>query len=171
MDPKHEVDVEGESDDEPSKPDCLPTHEGYLLKGPEGLISEKMFANIATKSFKRRFCKLRQEGPTGSFFLDVCSKEDGGKNSSKVEVAVSICLDECEEVLANKRRNKFMGFQLRLASQKSYVFAAGSEAELDVWLDKLSLAVHSSKSARVSPDIGNCLLLYATCEALNRFSP
>lgn len=153
LDPKHEIDVEGDADDEPSRPDCLPTHEGYLLKGPEGLISEKTFANIATKSFKRRFCKLRQDVPTGSFFMDVCSKDDS-KNSNKGDAVVSICLDECEEVLANKRRNKFMGFQLRLASQKSYVFAAGSEAELNIWLDKLSLAVHTSKSARVSPEIG-----------------
>ncbi len=42
------------------------------------------------------------------------------------------------------RRNKF-GFQLRLANQKSYIFAAGSETELNQWLEKLALAVHSSK--------------------------
>jgi PH domain len=42
------------------------------------------------------------------------------------------------------RRNKF-GFQLRMSNQKSYIFAASSEVELNQWLEKLSLAVHSSK--------------------------
>lgn len=91
-DPKHEIDVEGDADDDPLFPDMPPTLEGYLLKGPEG-ATEKMFANIATKSFKRRFCKLRQD-ISGSYFLDIC-KED-----KKMEASVSITLDECEEVLA-----------------------------------------------------------------------
>ena len=60
VDPKHEMDVEMSSDDEETNPATL---DGYLLKGPEGpSVSDKMFANIATKSFKRRFCKLRQDG-------------------------------------------------------------------------------------------------------------
>ncbi|XP_046447610.1 dedicator of cytokinesis protein 9-like isoform X2 [Daphnia pulex] len=135
-DPKHEVDVEGDADDEMFSPESPPTLEGYLLKGPEG-ASEKMFANIATKSFKRRFCKLRQD-ITGSYFLDIC-KED-----KKQDAALSISLDECEDVVANKRKNKF-GFQLRLVNQRSYVFAASSESELNNWLEKLCMAVHSSK--------------------------
>jgi hypothetical protein len=52
-----------------------------------------MFANIATKSFKRRFCKLRQD-IAGSYFLDIC-KED-----KKQDAALSISLDECEDVVA-----------------------------------------------------------------------
>lgn len=44
----------------------------------------------------------------------------------------------------NKRKNKF-GFQLRLVNQRSYVFAASSESELNNWLEKLCMAVHSSK--------------------------
>jgi len=57
----------------------------------------------------------------------------------------------------NVRRNKF-GFQLRLADQKSYVFAASSEIELNNWLEKLSQAVHSSKlisDEKKAPDYGN----------------
>ena len=54
------------------------------------------------------------------------------------------------------RRNKF-GFQLRLSNEKSYVFAASCEIELNNWLEKLSQAVHSSKvlndDQRV-PDLG-----------------
>lgn len=92
VDPKHEADVEGDLDDELFISECPPTLEGYLLKGPEA-ATEKMFANITTKSFKRRFCKLRQDG-AGSYFLDIC-KED-----KKQEASVSICLDECEEVVA-----------------------------------------------------------------------
>ena len=90
-DPKHEIDVEGDVDDEPLF-DMPPTLEGYLLKGPEG-ATEKMFANIATKSFKRRFCKLRQD-TSGSYFLDICKEE------KKMEASTSIALDECEEVVA-----------------------------------------------------------------------
>uniref|UniRef100_A0A0P6E5D7 Dedicator of cytokinesis protein n=2 Tax=Daphnia magna TaxID=35525 RepID=A0A0P6E5D7_9CRUS len=135
-DPKHEIDIEGDADDEIFSPDSLPTVEGYLLKGPEG-ATEKMFANIATKSFKRRFCILRQD-ITGSYFFDIC-KED-----KKRDAALSICLDECEDIVANKRKNKF-GFQLRLTNQRSYVFAASSESELNNWLEKLSMAVQTSK--------------------------
>lgn len=91
-DPKHEVDVEGDAHDDMLLPELPPTLEGYLLKGPEA-ASEKMFANITTKSFKRRFCKLRQD-IAGSYYLDIC-KED-----KKQEPAVSICLDDCEEVVA-----------------------------------------------------------------------
>lgn len=91
-DPKHEIDIEGDADDEIFSPDSLPTVEGYLLKGPEG-ATEKMFANIATKSFKRRFCILRQD-ITGSYFFDIC-KED-----KKRDAALSICLDECEDIVA-----------------------------------------------------------------------
>lgn len=92
IDPKHEIDVDGDVDDESFLPDVPASLEGYLLKGPEG-ASEKMFANIATKSFKRRFCKLRQD-VTGFYYFDVC------KDDKKQEITQSICLDECEEVLA-----------------------------------------------------------------------
>ena len=85
------MDVE-DLDDELFFPESQPTIEGFLLKGPEA-ATDKMFANITTKSFKRRFCKLRQD-IAGSYFLDIC-KED-----KKQEAALSICLDECEEVVA-----------------------------------------------------------------------
>lgn len=91
-DPKHEVDVEDDIDDELIFSESSPTFEGYLLKGPES-ASDKMFANIATKSFKRKFCKLRQDA-LGSYFLDIC-KED-----KKQDIAISICLDDCEDVVA-----------------------------------------------------------------------
>ncbi len=58
------------------------TLEGYLLKGPEG-ATEKMFANIATKSFKRRFCKLRQD-ISGSYFLDICKEENDETTVTKI---------------------------------------------------------------------------------------
>ena len=137
MDPKHEMDLEGDADEDTFYLESPPTHEGYLLQGPEG-ANEKVFVNIATKSFKRRFCKLRQD-ITSSYYLDICKEE------KKQEATCSICLDECVEILRNVRRNKF-GFQLRLTNQRSYIFAAGSELELNQWLEKLSLAVHSSKA-------------------------
>ena len=62
-----------------------------VSQGPEG-ASEKMFVNIATKSFKRRFCKLRQD-VAGSYFLDICKEE------KKQEASTSIALDECSEIL------------------------------------------------------------------------
>ena len=92
-DPKHEMDVEADFDDEMLllETPLATHHEGYLLKGPEG-ASEKIFANIATKSFKRKFCKLRQD-VGGSYFLDICKEE------KKQEASTSISLDECVEIL------------------------------------------------------------------------
>ena len=34
------------------------TKQGYLMKGPE-VGSDRMFVNIGSKSFKRRYCYLR----------------------------------------------------------------------------------------------------------------
>lgn len=34
------------------------TKQGYLMKGPE-VGSDRMFSNIGSKSFKRRYCYLR----------------------------------------------------------------------------------------------------------------
>jgi len=39
-----------------SKNDCI-TKQGYLMKGPE-VGSDRMFVNIGSKSFKRRYCYL-----------------------------------------------------------------------------------------------------------------
>ena len=85
------MDVEGDLEEDLLLSESPPTIEGYLLKGPEG-ANEKAFVNIATKSFKRRFCKLRQD-ITGSYCLDICKEE------KKLEVTTTICLDECVEIL------------------------------------------------------------------------
>ena len=90
-DQKHEMDIEGDVDYDQLDLEHPPTMEGYLLKGPEG-ATDKAFVNIATKSFKRRFCKLRQDS-SGSCFLDIYKEE------KKQDVTTSIPLDECREIL------------------------------------------------------------------------
>lgn len=47
---------------------------------------------------------------------------------------------------------------MKLSNQRSYVFAAPTELELNAWLEKLCMAVHSSKVSgteeiRASPDV------------------
>ena len=110
LDAKHEIDMEGDMDNEVLDYESSPTIEGYLLKGPKG-SAEKAFVNIATKSFKRRFCKLRQH-ISGSYFLDICKEE------KKQDATTSINLDECQEILRFRigvfPRLEIFSFQFKL---------------------------------------------------------
>jgi len=53
------------------------TKQGYLLKGPDS-ASDRMFANIGNKSFKRRYCYLRQE-IDGTYMLELHKDEKQGE--------------------------------------------------------------------------------------------
>lgn len=67
------------------------TKQGYLLKGPDS-ASDRMFANIGNKSFKRRYCYLRQE-IDGTYMLDLHKDEKQG------EAKATIVMDFCTEVV------------------------------------------------------------------------
>lgn len=56
------------------------------------LGSDRMFVNIGSKSFKRRYCYLRQE-VDGTYILDLF------KDERKGEAKLTIVMDFCTEVV------------------------------------------------------------------------
>lgn len=67
------------------------TKQGYLYKGPD-TASDRMFAHIGSKSFKRRYCYLRQE-VDGTYILELHKDEKQG------EAKATIVMDFCTEVV------------------------------------------------------------------------
>ncbi|KAF5297752.1 hypothetical protein FQR65_LT09926 [Abscondita terminalis] len=113
------------------------TKEGYLLKGPE-IGNDRMFSHIGSKSFKRRYCYLRQE-VDGTYILELF------KDERKGEAKVTIVMDFCTDVVKNLKRGRFC-FELRMiAGHKSYVLAADTENEFKDWLSKLSSVIQQNK--------------------------
>ncbi|XP_015124186.1 dedicator of cytokinesis protein 11 isoform X2 [Diachasma alloeum] len=116
------------------------TKEGYLMKGPEiGLEkTDRMFAHIGSKSFKRRFCNLHQE-VDGTYILELF------KDEKKSEAKLTIVMDFCTEVVKNSKRGRYC-FELRMSgTEKSYTFGADSESEMQDWLLKLNLVLQHYK--------------------------
>ncbi|KAK9718639.1 PH domain [Popillia japonica] len=113
------------------------TKEGYLMKGPE-IGSDRMFVNIGSKSFKRRYCYLRQE-VDGTYILELF------KDERKGEAKLTIVMDFCTEVVKNPKRGRFC-FELRMtAGHKSYMLGAENETEFKDWLAKLSSVLQQNK--------------------------
>lgn len=105
------------------------TKEGFLFKGPD-TSSDRMFAHIGSKSFKRRYCYLRQE-IDGTYILDI------HKDDKQTEAKATIVMDFCQEVVHNTKRGRFC-FELRMTEgHKSFTLAADSEPDLQDWLAKL----------------------------------
>ncbi|KAF5283763.1 hypothetical protein FQA39_LY17201 [Lamprigera yunnana] len=133
----YEIDVDSDAvDDLHTCVDGI-TKEGYLLKGPE-IGNDRMFLNIGSKSFKRRYCYLRQE-VDGTYILELF------KDERKGEAKVTIVMDFCTDVVKNLKRGRFC-FELRMiSSHKSYVLAADTESEFKDWLSKLSSVIQQNK--------------------------
>lgn len=108
------------------------------MKGPEIGSSDRMFANIGSKSFKRRFCHLRQE-VDGTYILELF------KDEKKGEAKLTIVMDFCAEVVRNSKRGRYC-FELRMSgTHKSYTLAADNEADMQDWLLKLSSVLQHYK--------------------------
>ena len=114
------------------------TKEGYLMKGPDIGVSDRiMFSNIGSKSFKKRFCHLRQQ-VDGTYILEFFKDEKKGD----VKIAN---LDFCTEIVWNPKRGKYC-FELRMsAPHKSYTLAAESETDFQDWMIKLSTVLQYYK--------------------------
>ncbi|XP_033225104.1 dedicator of cytokinesis protein 9 isoform X4 [Belonocnema kinseyi] len=134
----YEIDTEIDQVDEViAKNDGL-AKQGYLMKGPEIGSSDRMFAHIGSKSFKRRFCQLSQE-VDGTYMLEMF------KDEKKGEAKLSIVMDFCTEVVRNPKRGRYC-FELRMsADHKSYTLAADSETELQDWILKLTSVLQHYK--------------------------
>lgn len=88
----YDLDAEIESDNEAqtAKVDAG-TKEGYLLKGPE-IGSERIFSNLASKSFKKRYCSMVRESD-GTYILEVY------KDDKKTDTKLTIVMDFCSDVV------------------------------------------------------------------------
>lgn len=89
----YEIDLDTDVADKshkPTKSDSI-AKQGYLLKGPE-IGSDRIFVNLAPKSFKKRYCYLRHESD-GSYILEI------HKDEKKEDAKLSIVMDCCSEVI------------------------------------------------------------------------
>ena len=67
------------------------TKEGYLLKGPD-VGGDRIFVNLGSKSYKRRYCYLRHH-VDGTYYLEL------HKDEKKGEPKATIDMDFCNEVV------------------------------------------------------------------------
>lgn len=135
----YEVDADPDRIDEQmtrSQADSI-TKEGYLLKGPD-TNSDRMFAHIGSKSFKRRYCYLRQE-IDGTYILEL------RKDEKQLEAKNTIVMDFCTEVVLNPKKGRFC-FELRMSDGNKPVFlAAEDEQDLEDWFKKLHSVIQQNK--------------------------
>ncbi|XP_055302716.1 dedicator of cytokinesis protein 9 isoform X2 [Sitodiplosis mosellana] len=135
----YEVDTDPDRIDEEmtrSQADSI-TKQGYLYKGPD-TASDRMFAHIGSKSFKRRYCYLRQE-VDGTYILEL------HKDEKQCEAKATIVMDFCTEVVQNPKRGRFC-FELRMtAGHKSFTLAADNESDMQDWLTKLQSVLNQNK--------------------------
>ena len=117
-----------------------------------------MFVNIGSKSFKRRYCNLRQE-VDGTYILEMYKDEKKGE--AKVTIVMDFCtdvvqvyvtlipftfsVDLCRIFPQNSKRGRYC-FELRMtAGHKSFVLAAENDTEFKDWLAKLSSVLQQNK--------------------------
>ncbi|EAT43860.1 AAEL004731-PA, partial [Aedes aegypti] len=136
----YEIDTDHDRLDEQmtrSQADTI-TKQGYLLKGPD-TNSDRMFAHIGSKSFKRRYCYLRQE-IDGTYILEL------HKDEKQIEAKTTIVMDFCTEVVLNPKKGRYC-FELKMNApqQKSFALAADDEADMEDWVKKISSVIQQNK--------------------------
>ncbi|XP_052757821.1 dedicator of cytokinesis protein 9 isoform X1 [Galleria mellonella] len=129
----YDIDAEIESDHEAqaAKVD-IGTKEGYLLKGPE-IGSDRIFSNLASKSFKKRYCSMVREAD-GTYILEVY------KDEKKTDTKLTIVMDFCSDVVKNPKRGRFC-FELRMAGGKGYTFSTDNDEEMNEWINAFNAAL------------------------------
>ncbi|XP_063376067.1 dedicator of cytokinesis protein 9 [Cydia fagiglandana] len=133
----YDIDAETESDNEaqPAKVD-IGTKEGYLLKGPE-IGSDRIFSNLASKSFKKRYCSMVREAD-GAYILEVY------KDEKKTDAKLTIVMDFCSDVVKNPKRGRHC-FELRMSGGKGYTFSADNEEEMNEWITAFNAALKKNQ--------------------------
>ncbi|KAJ2944618.1 hypothetical protein O0L34_g3971 [Tuta absoluta] len=131
----YDLDAETESDNEAQSKVDVGTKEGYLLKGPE-IGSERIFSNLASKSFKKRYCSMVKE-TDGTYILEVY------KDEKKTDQKLTIVMDFCSDVVKNPKRGRF-SFELRMSGGKGYSFSADSEEDMNDWITAFKAALKKS---------------------------
>jgi len=114
------------------------TKQGYLLKGAD-TTSDRMFVHIGSKSFKRRYCYLRQE-VDGTYILEI------HKDEKQCDAKTTIVMDFCTEVIQNPKKGRYC-FELRMTEggHKSVTLAAEDEVEMEDWMKKLTSILQQNK--------------------------
>lgn len=134
----YEVDTDPDRVEERHSQRDSVTKQGFLLKGAD-TASDRMFAHIGSKSFKRRYCCLRQE-VDGTYILEM--HKDEKQNDAKT----TIVMDFCTEVVQNPRKGRHC-FELKMSEggHKSVALAAEDDAELEDWIKKLTSVLQQNK--------------------------
>uniref|UniRef100_A0A182JHE5 Dedicator of cytokinesis protein 9 n=1 Tax=Anopheles atroparvus TaxID=41427 RepID=A0A182JHE5_ANOAO len=138
----YEVDTDPDRLDEQmtrSQADTI-AKQGYLYKGPD-TSSDRMFAHIGSKSFKKRYCALRKE-IDGAYFLELY------KDEKQAEAKATIAMEVCTEVVPNPKKGRFC-FELKLKMNdgppKSVTLAADDEAEMEDWLRRIASVIEQNR--------------------------
>ncbi|XP_073941513.1 dedicator of cytokinesis protein Ziz isoform X2 [Choristoneura fumiferana] len=144
----YDIDAETESDNEAqaAKVD-IGTKDGYLLKGPE-IGSERIFSNLASKSFKKRYCSMVREAD-GGYIMEVY------KDDKKTDTKLTIVMDFCSDVVKNPKRGRYC-FELRMSGGKGYTFSADNEEEMNEWIAAFTAALkknHDGQDVNQSDDV------------------
>ncbi|KPJ11939.1 Dedicator of cytokinesis protein 9 [Papilio machaon] len=141
----YDIDAENESDNEAqaAKVD-IGTKEGYLLKGPE-IGSDRIFSNLASKSFKKRYCSMVREAD-GAYILEVY------KDDKKTDTKLTIVMDFCSDVVRNTKRGRYC-FELRMAANKGYTFATENEEEMNEWINAFKAALKKNSQESQAEEI------------------
>lgn len=137
----YEIDTDPDRIDEQmtrSQADTI-TKQGFLLKGPD-TSSDRIFVHIGSKSFKRRYCYLRQE-VDGTYILELHKDDKLGQ-----EAKTTYVMDFCTEVVQNHKRGRFCFELCMTAGHKSVTLAAENEADLSDWIGKLTSVVQQHKA-------------------------
>ncbi|XP_028029187.1 dedicator of cytokinesis protein 9 [Bombyx mandarina] len=132
----YDIDAETENDENQSTKVDLGTKEGYLLKGPE-IGSDRLFGNLASKSFKKRYCSMIREAD-GTYILEIY------KDDKKTETKLTIVMDFCSDVVRNTKRGRF-SFELRMSGGKGYTFSAENEEEMNEWINSFKATLKKNQ--------------------------
>jgi hypothetical protein len=134
----YEVDTDPDRVEENRSQKNTITKQGFLLKGAD-TTSDRMFAHIGSKSFKRRYCYLRQE-VDGTYILEM------HKDEKQCDAKTTIVMDFCTEVIHNPKRGRYC-FELKMSEggQKSVALVAEDETEMDDWIKKLKSVLQQNK--------------------------
>ncbi|XP_055550317.1 dedicator of cytokinesis protein 9 isoform X3 [Wyeomyia smithii] len=167
----YEIDTDHDRLDEQmtrSQADSI-TKQGYLLKGPE-TNSDRMFAHIGSKSFKRRYCYLRQE-IDGTYILEL------HKDEKQIEAKTTIVMDFCTEIVTNPKKGRYC-FELKMnaGQHKSFTLAADDEADMEDWVKKISTVIQQNKlqedkraaSLERAPPPSPSTMMYGTLKGLEQ---
>lgn len=132
----YEVDTDPDRKEENRSQRDSVTKQGYLLKGAD-TTSDRMFAHISLKSFKKRYCCLRHE-VDGTYILEI------HKDEKQTDAKITIVMDFCTEIIQCVKKGIYC-FELKMNEGKSFTFAAENDSDMNDWVKKLTSVLQQNK--------------------------